>query len=235
MEFKTFELKLNDNLFKVLSKIQFEQISPHRSAALLVKVENNRIPIVRTTTPYQNKTQSFDLIPKELLNQLPFETNNALVELYKPTHKNMKFQSYQALDLEDNSMIQIYSCYQEPCEPNKLLTVFNKRTKRSEFIDFEHNSLVTFSTETNKKYSHQISKSSETNKKWITITFRKSKTFIGVNGEFISLAGENEKKQMCKYKKEENDSADFQWPKLSYTVSPSDLVLNNLHHLINKR
>lgn len=151
-EFIVSEIKTDNNLYDELSKIKLEPITVGRSATVLVKVNNKKIPIIRTTTAYQEPTQNFDLIPAELTNQLNFETNNAMIELYQPTYKTMKFHSDQSLDLEDDSTIALYSCYKIPDGTTRVLEIRNKTTHEIKQIRLKHNSVVEFSTNTNSKY-----------------------------------------------------------------------------------
>lgn len=231
MTFDIFEIKTSKNLFGDLSIIELETVKIGRRAAVLVKVDNNKIPVVRTSTVYKKSTQKFNLLPDELVKQLDFETNNVLVELYEEFCRGMKFHSDQALDLEEGSIIALYSCYKNPDMPNKALEIKNKFTGGTRLITLTHNSIVKFSTDTNRRYLHRIITTSSEPNEWFGVTFRKTKTFIGVDGEFIRMADEEEKKQMYNYKRLENESSSFRYPQIPFTISPSDLVLNNLHHL----
>ena len=88
---------------QIFQQISFEQIIPNaRYGAILVEPNNNLIPIIRTTTKYNNPVQNIkpikelvDLIKQEIYsNNLPnhnIEFNNAMVEIYNSNYKSMGF------------------------------------------------------------------------------------------------------------------------------------------------
>jgi hypothetical protein len=65
------------------------------------------------------------------------------------------------------------------------------------------------------------------------ITFRTCKTFLNIrdidvrfgDGTSLTLANETEASEFYSLRKQENDRTDFVYPRISYTVSPSDLKL----------
>ena len=119
----------------------------------------------------------------------------------------MKYHSDQALDLEKNSYLALFSCYERPDEILPLqmrrLRIRDKITNKEQEFLLEHNSVMFFSLATNSKYQHKIILDTSSNKndslednKWLGITFRKSKTLIQFkdnlpyfeNGEILRLA-----------------------------------------------
>ncbi|AYV86589.1 MAG: hypothetical protein Sylvanvirus4_3 [Sylvanvirus sp.] len=199
------------NLFEQLTaSLQFEDIAPGRKGANLVAVtkemnpSNVIIPLVRTTSIYTHSSQQMMPIHHKLMKYIQnvsigesysndlkgLEFNHALIEIYQPTYRRMRFHSDQALDLADNSCIGIYSCYEEVGSVQHDARSFNKRklkikdkdSKESFEISLDHHSVVLFSTSTNKKYLHKIVldniSSPLSNPSWLGITFRVSKTFV---------------------------------------------------------
>lgn len=198
-------LPLKTNIFdEVISSSNFESVAKGRIGNHLVKVEENGIPIVRTTTQYNIPPQNFsnihNFIVEEINNVLrnsefcdlyPTNFNNALIEVYDNTYSKMGFHSDQSLDLDSNSYIGLFSCYKNPesLVEHRLrkLTVKEKDANEEFEIILTHNSVVLFSVETNRKSLHKITLNSVNNQKltqsdnqWLGITFRKSKTFIKI-------------------------------------------------------
>jgi hypothetical protein len=243
--FQKFIIDCPANIFEDLMKtIEFEPIIKGRQGANLVdnnhNDNNNLLPMVRTTTPYGKPCQRFQSIHRDIIEKIKIvskienlEFNNAMIELYDSCYRNMKFHSDQSLDLVENSYICIYSCYDDPADIRKL-KIKEKKTKECSEILMEHNSIVIFSTATNKQYLHKIVL--ETNKsenKWLGITFRLSKTFIQFidalpyfypGGKLLRLANKDERKEFSKYKGMENSQVNYQYPEIDYTVSISDII-----------
>lgn len=239
------------NIFDELSKLtEFENIINGRLGANLVDYKNNLIPIVRTTTIYNKKAQKFLPIHYDIIENIKkitnknIEFNNALIEIYDSEYRNMKFHSDQALDLVDNSYICIFTCYQNPTYDIRKLKIKNKTTNELSEILMEHNSIILFSTETNKQFMHkiilettpqhlQLHKNNATTNKFLAITFRLSKTFIQfLNGvpylypssKILRMADSDERKEFTKYKGIENSKICNNYPEINYTISPSDLL-----------
>lgn len=106
-------------------------------------------------------------------------------------------------------------------------------------IALTHNSIVLFSLETNGKFLHKIilestlsKKKQEVDNKWLGITFRKSKTFIHfkdnlpyfANGDLLTLADENQKKEFYTLRGKENNNLNFVYPTLPYILSVGDTM-----------
>jgi hypothetical protein len=71
----------------------------------------------------------------------------------------MSFHSDQALDLEDESSIAIFSCYEYPerAIPPRKLVVESKEPCASPFeIPLTNHSLIVFSLDTNRRFKHKI-------------------------------------------------------------------------------
>lgn len=201
--FIKYTVNYSDNIFNQLSECSsFEYLAKGRQGAVLVDSKEGLVPIVRTTTSYQNPAQQFLPIHYDILDNIKRATysetsirdlhfNNALVEIYDSQYCSMKFHSDQSLDLADNSFICVFSCYDNPNTPDvRKLKIRNKiiqeysgipdslGIKDSE-ISLDHNTFVLFSLETNYKHLHKIVLEKNTsNSKWLGITFRLSKTYI---------------------------------------------------------
>lgn len=198
-------LPLKTDLFdELISSSNFESVAKGRIGNHLVKVEENEIPIVRTTTQYNIPPQNFsnihNFIVEEINNVLensefcdlfPTNFNNALIEVYDNTYSKMGYHSDQSLDLDFNSYIGLFSCYKNPdslVENQLRRLIVKEKNGTEEFeITLTHNSVVLFSVETNSKSLHKIILNSVNNQKftqsdnqWLGITFRKSKTFIKI-------------------------------------------------------
>lgn len=250
--------------------IEFEDICKGKKGAILVKCKYTKdserviIPIVRTTTKYKRPVQEFsvyideliDNVKRELSNELSnsIEFNNAMVEIYDSMYSKMGYHTDQALDLYPNSYICIFSCYEYPSQLTnndiRKLRIKNKKTNEESEILLENDSIVIFSTETNKYCLHKIILDNNCNNckynysnRWLGITLRLSKTNIvfnkfdnipyilndsnySSNNEMkrLRIANEEERKEFYKYKKEENNSIDYEYPDIDYTISESDLM-----------
>jgi hypothetical protein len=239
--FTKFTLDNQTNTFDELStSIEFENILNGRKGANLIDYKNNLVPIVRTTTNYNNPIQKFlpihyDIIEniKKISNIEGLELNNALIEIYDNQYRTMGFHSDQALDLVENSYICIFSCYDHDSSLRKLKIKEKSTNKESEIL-LDNNSIIIFSTETNKNYVHKIIL--ETNKsqnKWLGITFRLSKTFVQFVNEIphfyksdtiLRIANQEEIIKFRKLKGDENSKTDYNSLDIDYTISVSDTL-----------
>ncbi|KAB1232636.1 alpha-ketoglutarate-dependent dioxygenase AlkB [Chryseobacterium viscerum] len=255
-EFQKIQLPLDSNMFmNLFHSVDFESTGKGRLGNHLVKVEGKYISIVRTTTRYHIPAAAFSEIHEKLVEQInatllsenteiPVQYfDNALIEVYDSTYSKMSFHSDQALDLENNSFIGLFSCYEQPDELEdfqlRKLVVKDKITDEEFEIILHHNSVVLFSVETNKKFQHKIilnstpdQKKTVNDNKWLGITFRKSKTSIQFNnekpyfssGEVLTLADKEQESDFFKLRGQENRSLDFVYPHLLYTISPGDVI-----------
>ncbi|WP_024610691.1 alpha-ketoglutarate-dependent dioxygenase AlkB [Pseudoalteromonas sp. TB64] len=264
-EFYKIILPLEKNIFfELFNSVDFITTGTGRLGNTLVLVGDRGVPIVRTTTSYNVPAHSFsfyqhylmDFIDRntvalKLKNSISFDFNNALIEVYDSNYRTMKFHSDQSLDLDldKDSFIAIFSCYENPeklsDKTTRKLIVKNKETNEECKITLGHNSVVLFSLETNSRFLHKIilennstKNSEELDNRWLGITFRRSKTYINFedgkpyfpNGSLLELADEQQKKDFFKLKGEENKDKNFIYPSLNYTFSASDtLVPKNMN------
>lgn len=251
--FYQYILDYPDDIFNQLVKsIEFENITKGRKAANIIKYQDNLIPLVRTTTKYNKPVQQFlpihqDLIKKiKNISDIPYiDFNNGLVEIYTNEYRTMGYHSDQALDLELNSFICIYSCYTNPSKYDcRSLVVKNKLSGIITNINLIHNSVVVFSTQTNSQHLHKIilETNSYQDTKWLGITLRLGKTFIKFIDELPYFYKTNRILRLCVSKEEqkefyklrslENQNMDFSYPQLDITISPSDLVdIKNIYQM----
>jgi len=248
--FEKFNLTFDMNIFDKLSKsVLFENITKGRLGTTIVDNINDTIPIVRTTTKYNNPVHLFQKIHYEIINKISAikndaKFNNALVEIYDDDYITMGYHSDLALDLVDNSYICLFSCYENQNILNKYrkLRIKQKNTEIEEDITLEHNSIVMFSLDSNSRFQHKIilennKKDSQTSNKWCGITLRLSKTFIKfineipyfvinniISKNILKLATEGETMEFYKYRSQENKLIDFKYPEIYYTISKSDLL-----------
>lgn len=219
----------------------------------------NLYPLVRSTTCFNEPSKQFRKNHHSLIQMIQkhipdFKSNNIMMELYDNTYKTMKFHSDQALDLDPQSYIALYSCYQNPRTVHlRILEIQNKKSKEVTQILLENQSVVVWSVQTNSLYLHRIILPQKDEKKdeekekekndeeeengglWCGLTLRQSKTFLYYenghevrfrNGGLLSLASVNQAKEFYHLRKLENNLNDtFIWPKIDYTISNSDLLV----------
>jgi hypothetical protein len=245
IQFIKYNLNYYNNLYNDLSSLtEFEDITNGRKGAVLINLKNDLIPLVRTTTNYNKPNQQFTNIHYNIIENIQkvskiknLELNNALIEIYDNLYKKMGYHSDQALDLAENSYICLYSCYSNQNTKNiRKLKIKNKLTNECSEVLLEHNTVVIFSTNTNKNYIHKIVLELKTNDNvnWLGITFRLSKTYIKFineipyfhsNKQILKLANDNEKKEFSKHKRSENDNIDYEYPEINYTISIGDTLI----------
>jgi len=255
--FHQFKLPLTGNLFTELSNaIDFEQVTQGRIGNHLVDMSEEGVPIVRTTTKYDIPAHNFDslhhhitasiqeMVEGQAHIQLPDKPfNNALIEVYGQEYFKMGYHSDQCLDLERDSYIALFSCYERPEVLTKHHTrklKIRSKTSQQEFdLLLENNSVVLFSLATNTQFQHKIvlepakGPKPPIDNKWLGITFRKSKTWIRFkdnlpylpNGEVLQLADETQRKEFYKLRGQENKSLNFEYPLLPYTISVADTLV----------
>jgi len=237
--FTKFIINYQDNLFDELSNVtSFEEIIKGRLGAVLVDCQTNLIPIVRTTSMYSCPVQLFsqihyDIIKKirDVTNMPQLKFNNALVEIYNSRYRTMGYHSDQSLDLDSDSYICIFSCYDNPNDIRKL-QVKKKNSDELFEIQLEHNSCILFSVSTNSEYLHRIVLENNTsNNRWLGITFRFSKSFVEfidkipyLNQKELTVATDKEKKEFYEYRSNENKNISYIYPEINYTISRSDIL-----------
>lgn len=244
--FNKYTINTPPNIFNQLStNIIYEDIAKGRKGTNIVDYQNRLIPIVRTTSVYNNPVQKFLPIHYEIIQNIKnvsginLELNNGLVELYDETYNNMRFHTDQSLDLETDSYICVFSCYEKehvPSEHLRKLVVKHKVGKYDWDIPLEQNSVVIFNTKLNQEHLHKIILNpclSRYPNKWLGITFRLSKTFIRFVNELpyfdqtnviLRLGNQEEIKKFIRLKGIENTTTTFVYPFIDYTNSPSDVM-----------
>jgi hypothetical protein len=237
----TQQIITTDNIFQhIVDSIKFEQIIKGRQGAIITQSENGLIPLVRSTTIYQNNSQPFNATVNDVITKIKnnynmpnLKFNNAMVELYSQEYRTMGFHSDQALDLADDSYICIFSCYENPSSELRKLQIKTKGNGEPYEIALHHNSATLFSVFNNSSHLHRIIFDGKLKNNWLGITFRLSKTFI----QFINnipylypklhqlvLATEEEKKEYYSLRYKENKELNWQWPLITYTISSSDIM-----------
>ena len=242
--FSKYDIKLKDNIFEELANsAKFEKLSKGRQGTVLTHVHNIIIPIVRTTTKYNIPSQPFKQVHCDIINKINtvlktnqnLYFNNALIEMYDMNYTTMGEHSDQALDLDPDSYICLFSCYNNiETKDIRSLKIKNKTTNELSEIKLFNNSIILFSVKTNSNYLHKIVLDNvKTNDIWLGLTFRLSKTFIQFINEIpyfyktnriLRLANEEELKEFYSLRQKENKSIMFEYPELNYTISSSDLI-----------
>lgn len=254
---------IDQNFFKNLTQnVKFETQKKGRQGTILVRrdPDQDRIPLVRSTTKYSNPYQYFGENHVRLAEQIataiasnqniePPHFNNAMIELYTNDYRTMGYHTDQGLDLEKNSWICLFTCYSNPnSDAKRVLSVKNKLTGSEQDLVLENNSIVFFSTATNKNHLHKIvlpqCRGSNQNNTWLGLTFRTSKTFllswtlmfeqdnsqttscplIHPSNTRIHLATDCEHREFLRMKGEENRNVEYEYPEINYTLSPGDLM-----------
>ena len=188
--------------------------------------------------------QKFDNIHNDLINiikekikeelSINVDFNNAMIEIYDENYRTMSYHTDQALDLVDDSYICIFSIYSNPLGNLRKLFIKNKKDNSTKNILLDNNSIVFFSTDTNKQFLHKISlEKSTTDNMWLGITLRLSKTFIKkinekiyINDKILTMATDEEKIAFRCFKRLENETCDFIYPEITYTTNPMDLIIS---------
>jgi hypothetical protein len=244
--FSKITLDYKQNLFtKLINETEFETITNGREGAVLISPVGDKIPIVRTTTKYTKPAQKFKAIHYDIVNKIrnisginSIEFNNGLIEVYDNKYCTMGFHSDQSLDLEEDSYIAVYSCYENPQDidgsNSRKLIVKNKISDEISEILMDHNSVILFDSTTNQKHLHKIVlENNNKSNRWLGITFRLSKAFVEhINGipylchshTILTLADKEESNNFYKLRSEENKSSEFKYPEINYTISMSDLM-----------
>ncbi|REC61645.1 hypothetical protein DRF65_14430 [Chryseobacterium pennae] len=254
-EFHTITLPTDQNLFnELIHSADFETTGKGRLGNHLVDVQDENIPVVRTTTRFTTPAVTFSPLHHRLVAEIndtllanhieiPVQSfNNALIEVYDSSYSKMGFHSDQALDLEENSFIALFTSYERPDELKeshlRKLVIKDKITEEESEIILHHHSVVLFAIETNKRFQHKIILNVPPNSiinhnKWLGITFRTSKTHIRFRngkpylstGEPLILANTDQESEFFKLRGRENRELDFAYPDLQYTISNADLLV----------
>ncbi|MEV5575483.1 alpha-ketoglutarate-dependent dioxygenase AlkB [Spirillospora sp. NPDC052269] len=244
-EILSYALTTEENLFAELSaSTRWEDVGKGRRGAVLTRTdEADGVPLVRTTTRYGSPAQRFRAVHERLAQQIQERAglsvgfNNALIETYTNAYRTMGGHSDQALDLADGSFIAVFSCYQDPdASPPRKLIFEAKESDGEKFeIPLAHNSVVAFSVDSNRRLRHKIvldAPVQSTDNPWLGVTFRTSKTFIRFRDGHAYLpqaarlmpADEEQSREFYQLRRRENKETDFLYPRLTYTISESDLM-----------
>lgn len=244
-EILTWALPTEDDYFAELSSsVHWEDVGKGRRGAVLARIdEAGVVPLVRTTTRYARPAQRFRSVHERLAREVhrrakfPVAFNNALIESYTNAYKDMGAHSDQALDLADGSFIAVFSCYEHPvASPPRKLVFKPKTSDGAEFeVPLAHNGVVAFSVDTNRRLRHRIvlnRAARAMDNRWLGVTFRTSKTLVRFDdggaylpeGERLTLADEEQRNEFYQLRRRENRETDFVYPRLTCTISESDLL-----------
>lgn len=242
--FRSYAIASDGDLFAQLStSARVETLGKGRDGAVLVLPDPARgAPIVRTTTAYTLPAQPFTALHAELARRIaaraaiatPF--NNALLEIYTRAYATMKAHSDQALDLDEAGEIAVLSCYEHPeAGPSRQLMVESKLPGGpSFFVPLLHGTAVIFSAAANRRFRHRIvldPAAADQGNTWLGLTLRTARTWVRVDdgeprladGTPLTLADEAQRHEFLGLRRRENQETDFVYPRVTYTLSPSDL------------
>ncbi|WP_327358939.1 alpha-ketoglutarate-dependent dioxygenase AlkB [Streptomyces sp. NBC_01304] len=238
-------LPIEENLFAELSaSTRFEDAGKGRRGAVLTKIdEAGGVPLVRTTTRYGGPAQRFRAVHERLAQEIQERAalsvgfNNALIETYTNAYKTMGSHSDQALDLANESSIAVFSCYEHPESGSPRKLIFESKESGGETLEIPlaHHSVVVFSVDSNRRLKHKIvldTPVQTTDNQWLGVTFRTSKTFIRFrdghaylpHGARLMSADDEQRREFYQLRRRENNETHFSYPRLTYTISESDLM-----------
>ena len=198
---------------------KLEEIVSGRNAAILTYFY-----IVRSTTIYKNPPQKIQ--PAHMINNLRFVNNlsnsykqddlmynNIMFEHYDKRYTTMHYHSDLSIDLLDQ--VGILALYPKGEQKRRKLMIKPKdKTSNEKFeIIMENKMMIEFNLDTNMKYVHKIVGEAEC----YILTFRKTFT------NKLRLATAQEKKEFFTFKTLENNTTNFKWPKLPYTICLSEV------------
>ncbi|MEY9895538.1 hypothetical protein ABIA31_009227 [Catenulispora sp. MAP5-51] len=228
---------------ELFASVSWEGVGKGRQGAVLTRIEDAGVPLVRTTTRYGSPAQRFRPVHERLARQiqecagLPIGFNNALIEAYTNAYTTMGAHSDQALDLADESFIAVFSCYRHPeaDSPRKLVVEPKAPGGEKSEIPLTHNSVVVFSVAANRRLKHRIvldTPAHSADNQWLGVTFRTSKTLVRYrdgqahlpHGDRLTLADDEQSGEFYRLRRRENNETDFTYPPLTCTVSESDLT-----------
>lgn len=242
---KILNVDSKENLFIELTKQQFEPVVKGRSSAVVVEPFEGKIPVIRTSTTYNNPAQRFRDVHRDIIRYLNSDSkkykednrineqkkyNNAMIEIYDERYKKMGFHSDQVFDVEENSNILTYSCYEDPDKPNRMFVFCDKQHKKERSVVLQHDSLLIMPWNFNQNYLHKIVMiqkiDTDKNNKYVSITYRKSKTFIDPKNPHIHKANNEEKKEFYKLCGIQNNEIDPKIPEFNYAISTAEFSLD---------
>lgn len=234
-EFRSCAVPFARNPFdELFASVRFEDTGQGRQGAVLVRPDDAGVPLVRTTTRYQRPAQTFRPVHLRLAEQLG-RFDNALVECYASAYATMGSHSDQALDLAHGSTIAVFSCYRDPAQPPRKLLVESKEVAGRTFeVPLTHLTAVVFSLDTNRRHRHRIvldAPGRRLDNRWLGFTFRTSATRVRwrdgraelADGTPLTLADDDQRSEFYRLRGRENRELDFAYPRITYTLSESDL------------
>jgi hypothetical protein len=150
----------------------------------------------------------------------------------------MAAHSDQALDLADGSFVAVFSSYEHPegGRPSRKLVVEAKEAGGGTAeIPLAHNGVVVFSIDANRRLRHKIVRDPSGGRpgnRWLGVTFRTSKTYLRyrdgraylADGTELTLADVGQRREFYGLRRRENTETGFTYPRISYTISESDLI-----------
>jgi hypothetical protein len=242
---------VNDSSFADLQAgLKFEAVGKGRAIAIAVVLgdddnnnNNDAVPIVRTTTVYQEPAQVATERMRQLMRCVKREIeasssvqledvrqvvfNNAMCEQYTGEYRKMGFHSDQTTDLAPGSVIAIASFYDSrDATRRKLVIDVKERPGEGEAvleIVLEHGTVVWFDMPTNARNVHKIvpvDSRRQVTGTWLGITMRQS-----TKPRISRLANADERVAFLRLRAQENaTSGAFTYPPFDFTISPSDLL-----------
>jgi hypothetical protein len=209
---------------------------------LVVTDDPRGVPIVRTTTAYTLPAQCFRPIHTALARQIracaslaiPF--NNALLEVYTRAYTTMGAHSDQALDLDDAGEIALFSCYEHPeAGPSRRLMVESKEPGGPSFaiplvprprrrVLRRHQSQVPPPDRAGPRdrSSRQPLARGHVSHLEDLVHLRDGQPRLA-DGAPLTLASDEERREFLRLRRRENQETDFVYPRVTCTLSPSDL------------
>ncbi len=204
-----------------------ESVGKGRTMSIHARVCDGMVPIVRSTTPMKAAAVEFSKYDDLICTRAGITANNAMVEHYTGEYRTMGFHSDMSLDLQPGSTISLFSVYDGA--PGRKLIVMDKLSNESREIILDNGSVVTFDTDTNARYLHKIVAFGDS--PWIGITYRTSHTWVSwidsvpyINELPFMLATPDEAKKIYSRRSDENRAIAYEYPNISYTLSPGDLL-----------
>jgi hypothetical protein len=100
-------------------------------------------------------------------------------------------------------------------------------------VPLNHGCVVAFSLDSNRRFLHAITlRSNAPDSDWLGITFRTSKTFVRFfeghptlpSGARLTVASEEQRRELFKLRRRENEDVGFVYPPIPFTLSESDLL-----------
>lgn len=220
----------NDAFQEFFHAHAWTNLSHDRRAAMLVLPDADFIPIVRTTCPTVS-CWCFGLVHLRLMQAIDSASgnahsfNNAMAEVYDPEYTKMRFHTDCALDLEDDSEICIFSCYEDECDHPRTLVTRDKESGKVEEMSMDHLSVIIFDVGANSRHVHKIV-SNGCKARWLGLTLRTSKTFVTRqsvvfrhDGSKMTAATEHDRSMLFKLKGQENKLSSFKYPHIQFSLA----------------